>query len=183
MNAITKAKESQLKLTREPWASLAGFVFFLALLASLKYQWPWHYWYQSQEPFPTIVAAEQGWGQLAFNRTSDNKSLTINGRRYPGLGTHADSTVTIKLPQGAIGIKGFCGYPDHFTQGKIVCSIRSLGTELYTSPELNKARRRVPFQVQVLDGSDTVELRITSAQESLREAHGAWLLLQPVNAP
>jgi len=44
--------------------------------------------------------ADAGWGEVRVNRTCENKPLSVGGKEVSGIGTHADSTIVYKLPEG-----------------------------------------------------------------------------------
>jgi len=46
------------------------------------------------------ISASAGWGQARVNRTCDNKPIVINGQPAEGIGTHAESVIIYKLPEG-----------------------------------------------------------------------------------
>src|SRR5215472_8311463 len=60
-----------------------------------------------------VRAATQGWGQPHRNKSVDGHSLTIGGQVFEhGFGTHAESTLTVKLDGGAQSFSASVGVDD-----------------------------------------------------------------------
>ena len=56
---------------------------------------------------------EQAWGKLGIDKSVGGGSLTIDGKTYTrGLGTHAKSTIEIKVPEGVVKFTAQVGLDD-----------------------------------------------------------------------
>jgi putative membrane-bound dehydrogenase-like protein len=60
-----------------------------------------------------LASHEQAWGQLGVNQSAGGNSLVIGGQTYPtGLGTHAKSSIILKVPKGAVTFTAQVGLDD-----------------------------------------------------------------------
>ncbi len=56
---------------------------------------------------------KQAWGNLEINKSAGGKPLTIDGKTYKrGFGTHAESTIKIKVPKGVVKFTAQVGIDD-----------------------------------------------------------------------
>ncbi|MGC6426441.1 MAG: PVC-type heme-binding CxxCH protein [Akkermansiaceae bacterium] len=60
-----------------------------------------------------VIVSKQEWKKLQFNRSVGGGSLSIAGKTYErGLGTHAKSTIQLKVPKGAVQFTTQVGIDD-----------------------------------------------------------------------
>ena len=120
----------------------------------------------------------QGFGKLQINETVERKPIMI-GRDYfsKGLGTHADSDISIKLSRDGRYFSGACGYPDAVESATIKCSIEGAGRLIWESDALDKDRRLAHFKLE-LSGLDEFRLLVKSQNSDVNAAHAVWVDLK-----
>ena len=123
----------------------------------------------------------QGFGKLQINETVERKPIMV-GRDYfsKGLGTHADSDISIKLSRKGRYFSGACGYPDAVESATIKCSIESDGGLIWESDALDKDRRLAYFKLELL-GLDEFRLLVKSQNSDINAAHAVWVDLKVGN--
>ena len=92
--------------------SLSGLVFWslaarLAMAADVGTNAPTaqEVWISSLE----VSRIEQGFGEARANRSVDNRRLTVAGQVLPnGIGTHANSTISLAVDGNALVLSGQC---------------------------------------------------------------------------
>jgi len=125
-----------------------------------------------------VTEHKQGWGELRRDRGVSGELLRVAGKTWEsGLGTHAESRITIAFDRDAKTFSGYCGYPDYVNSAKIQCRIMVGDEELFSSRTLDSDAPLVKFNVPV-DGLKSVVLEITSRGDGIGSAHGAWLDLK-----
>lgn len=83
-----------------------------------------------------IIDYGQAWGRLEMNRSVENRPLKVAGTGYhTGLGTHASSRITIRVPEGKQRFRALVGVDDESgTKGTVVFRILDGGKVLAESP-------------------------------------------------
>lgn len=78
-----------------------------------------------------ITKSETGWGTPQRNRSVDGNSLQIGGRTFDrGLGTHAQASLRILLPEGVEVFQGFVGVDDEVGTNPASIEFRVYGDDL-----------------------------------------------------
>ena len=81
-----------------------------------------------------ILRAQQDYGKLHIDRNIDNKTLSIAGIKYAsGIGTHANSTIVFKVPQGAETFRVLVGVDDDTESGEVIFTLLGDGRKLWDS--------------------------------------------------
>lgn len=103
-----------------------------------------------------LDAVEQQWGSPHAGRSVDRKPLTINGRVYAhGLGTHAESELTIDLKGAAERFHAVVGVDDETGEyGSVVFVVLVDGKEVVRSGVLRGG-----------DAAQTIDVDLTGARE------------------
>lgn len=76
-----------------------------------------------------------GYGNARVDRSIDGNPLTLQGKVYKGVGTHADSKMIISLDGKAKRFSALVGVDDEASKnGSVIFKITADGKEVYTSP-------------------------------------------------
>jgi alpha-galactosidase len=122
-----------------------------------------------------IGKTQQGWGSPRKDASVDRNSLQIGGQTYErGLGTHADSTLYIRLDKGTRRFTAMVGVDDEVgTLGTVEFHVLADGREIYTSGVLKggQAARKVSLD---LSATDMLILMVTSGPDGINYDHADW---------
>jgi len=125
-----------------------------------------------------VLSATQGWGALRANGSVQGRPLAIAGQPFEwGLGTHAASVITVRVPAAAHRLSGLCGIDDE-TEGKGSVTFylaTAGGEELCRSPVKRGRDEATPFDVDVT-GMETIVLGV-DATGSADNCHADWVNL------
>ncbi len=128
---------------------------------------------------PAVLTHSQSWGELQVDRSISKTPLSIQGHRYwKGFGTHAESTIRIRVPANAISFEGACGIDDQGKdRGAFTCVIRKNGEVAWNTPLINKDDPIRFFRMPLSPG-DAVELVIQAGKQGIDYAHADWVSLK-----
>jgi len=134
--------------------------------------------FNSEPDPPQVVAHTQAWGELQFNRSVSQTSITIQGRRYwKGLGTHANSTIRVRIPEWAKTFIGACGIDDQGRErGEFRCLVRKNGKVAWETPVVSQRTPLYSFRLPV-SALDAVELVVLAGDKGIDFAHANWVEL------
>lgn len=60
-----------------------------------------------------VLKANQGWGKLHYDSNVEGKPIVLSGKSFKkGIGSHADASIQLKVPQGAVRFVGIAGLDD-----------------------------------------------------------------------
>ncbi|MDR2953603.1 MAG: alpha-galactosidase [Prevotella sp.] len=115
-----------------------------------------------------------GYGRAKANQSIDGNPITLQGNVYKGVGTHADSKITISLDKRAKRFTSLVGVDDEATTaGSVIFRIVADEKEVYKSPVKRKGQK--PEKVDVdLKGVDKVILEALSAGDGVSNDHADW---------
>lgn len=115
-----------------------------------------------------------GWGKAEANKSASGKKLTLNGKQYDGIGTHAESKMTVAVNGKAEQFTALVGVDDNAGgDGTVIFKISGDGRELFNSGELK--RGDAPKEVRVdLKGVKTVVLEALPGSNGKNYAHADW---------
>lgn len=124
----------------------------------------------------TILRSEQGWGSLRRDSSVSGKPLMINGTRYEkGLGTHARSSIDLKLSDDAREFYGACGVDaGGCSNGSVTCAVYAGDKPLFQSGLLRFNEPAKEFKVPV-DGGSTLTLLVLDGGDGKRCDHADWI--------
>jgi hypothetical protein len=117
--------------------------------------------------------------------STSGRGFSVGSRRYrSGIGTHANSTVTVGLPSNTAVLRGQCGIDGSAgTAGSIRCQVRSTdGSVLFSSGALRGEQDAVSFSVDTKHLSQVV-LEIDSPSDGIGYDHADWVNLETVPLP
>jgi len=123
-----------------------------------------------------LSAVQQGWGEPQCNKTVDGNPIVINGVIFKhGLGTHANSFLTIRLNGKGLRFTANVGIPDEVSKGRgsVVFKVSGDGKVLYRSPVIKAGQpaRRVAVD---LSGIAVLALTVSSADDGINYDHAVW---------
>ena len=99
----------------------------------------------------------QGWGKLGINQSVEGKPLTVKGQTYGhGLGTHAPSRITFRVPVGTEEFHTSCGVDDEGVSGEVECMILLDGVVVRKTGVLKHNETPVDMNVSVREGQELV---------------------------
>lgn len=123
-----------------------------------------------------VTAMTAGWGQPRKNQSVTQSPLRISGEQFAhGVGTHAESEVTIELDGKAKWFAAKVGVDDD--AGNAAASLEFIiygdGRELWHSGVCKLGEQARAFRVQ-LDGIKSLELVVTDAGDGISYDHADW---------
>jgi hypothetical protein len=134
----------------------------------------------SREPaLPDVVTSVQSWGELSFNAAVSQVPLTVRGRRFwRGLGTHADSTIELRVPAGSSEFRGACALDDEAKEiGEFTCAVRRDGQIVWETPVVNHKDPIHFFRISLTPGA-RIELLVRATSRGINFAHADWIDLR-----
>ena len=125
-----------------------------------------------------IRAATQGWGEPHRNKSVDNHPLTIGGQLYErGFGTHAESTLIVRLGGGAQSFSASVGVDDEVNKNpasSVEFSVVGDGKTLWTSGVMHAGDTAKYCEVNVA-GVKTLVLKVGDAGDGIDFDHADWV--------
>ena len=119
-------------------------------------------------------SAKQGWGKLIFDKSVEEKPLTIANTIFEkGLGTHAHSEIIYRLDNGYSFLEGFIGLDQEVVAGSIIFQIYGDDEKLYESKILSYFTKPEKFSVSV-KGKKKLRLVVTDAGDGSGADHADW---------
>ncbi len=121
---------------------------------------------------PSMV---QEWGQPRRNRSVDGNPLSIGGVVFErGVGTHANSTLTVLVDGKAVAFRAKVGVDDEVgTRGSVEFVVLKDGKAAWRSGVLRGGQPARECDVP-LQGAKTVEFRVTDAGDGIDYDHADW---------
>ncbi|HEY5912247.1 MAG TPA: NPCBM/NEW2 domain-containing protein [Verrucomicrobiae bacterium] len=118
---------------------------------------------------------EQGWGSPQANKSVDNHTLSIGGKKFEhGLGTHAAGSFRIALNGKGEHFTANVGVDDEIgKRGSVVFSIVGDGKTLWQSGVLRGGDPAKEVSVE-LAGIKTLILRVSDAGDGMNYDHADW---------
>lgn len=115
-----------------------------------------------------------GYGNARADRSIDGKPLTLQGKVYKGVGTHADSKMIVSLDGKAKRFSALVGVDDEASKnGSVIFKITADGKEVYTSPLMRQGNK--PSKVDIdLRGVKTLILEALSGGDGINNDHADW---------
>lgn len=123
-----------------------------------------------------LTAMNAGWGEPQANRSITQKPLDIAGMRFKhGVGTHAESQVTVQFDGKAKWFTAKAGVDDHAsnTAASVEFIISGDGHELWRSGVCKLGEQPRDCHVK-LDGLKSLELVVTDAGDDIDHDHADW---------
>lgn len=116
-----------------------------------------------------------GYGSAKANRSIDGNPITLNGTRYQsGVGTHADSKMTLRLHGKARRFSAQVGVDDEATStGSVIFRITADDRIVYESPLMRKGSKPGKIDLK-LKGVQTVVLEALSGGDGINNDHADW---------
>jgi alpha-galactosidase len=125
-----------------------------------------------------VRAATQGWGEPHKNKSVDGHPLTIGGQVYErGFGTHAESTLIVKLDGGAQTFSASVGVDDEINgnpAASVEFSLVGDGKALWSSGVMHAGDKAKYCEVN-LSGVRSLTLKAVNSGESIDFDHADWV--------
>lgn len=121
-----------------------------------------------------LRAVEQDWGTAHRDRSVDDHPLNIAGKTYAtGLGTHANSTLDLRVDGNALRFRAVVGVDDEATDhGSVRFLVFADGRAKFDSGTMRKGTAKV---VDVdLSGARTVRFEVEDAGDGIDNDHADW---------
>ena len=127
------------------------------------------------------IDSSNGWGPVERDRSNgedgagDGGPLTLDGTQYAkGLGTHAPSSVSVRLGGNCSALTAKIGVDDEMEdRGKVSFKVAVDGVAKYTSDLLTGTSPTVPVTVDVT-GGQLLTLQVTDAGDGITSDHADW---------
>lgn len=116
-----------------------------------------------------------GWNTARAGKSVDGHPLSVGGQVYAkGVGTHAESVMTISLNKNALRFKAVVGLDDETPAGRgsVRFTVVVDGKVKYTSPVLNE-HKAIPVEVS-LKGANSMRLIVDDAGDGIDNDHADW---------
>lgn len=115
-----------------------------------------------------------GYGQVRANRSCDGNPITLCGKQYPGVGTHAESKIIIALQGKGRRFTALAGVDDEATaRGSVQFKITGDGKPLFLSPLQRKGDKPAKINIS-LKGIDTLILEALPGKDGNNNDHADW---------
>ena len=115
-----------------------------------------------------------GYGQVRANRSCDGNPITLCGKQYPGVGTHAESKIIIALQGKGRRFTALAGVDDEATaRGSVQFKITGDGKLLFLSPLQRKGDKPAKINIS-LKGIDTLILEALPGKDGNNNDHADW---------
>lgn len=117
-----------------------------------------------------LTLRRQDHSVLRVNRSCVETPLRIGGRAFEhGLGTHSNSEIAVRLPDGAQRFRAFCGVDNNDDtggkRGSVVCSVEVDGKECFRSGVLRGGDEPVPVDVELPGGARELVLKVDGTDD------------------
>jgi len=125
-----------------------------------------------------VRSATQGWGQPQKNKSVDGHPLTIGGQVFErGFGTHAESSLIVKLDGGAQTFSASVGVDDEVNKNpasSVEFSLIGDGKVLWSSGVMHAADKAKYCEVP-LSGVKSLTLKVGDAGDGIDFDHADWV--------
>lgn len=115
-----------------------------------------------------------GYSNAKANKSIDGNPITLQGKVYNGVGTHANSKMTVSLAGKGKQFTALVGVDDEATEnGSVVFKITADGKEVFVSSLMRKGNR--PYKVNIpLKGVDLLILEALDGGNGNNNDHADW---------
>ena len=127
----------------------------------------------------SIIDYRQGWGDLQIDKNVRGKPLRVAGKEYTqGLGTHAPSSIRLRLKQPYRTFSGTLALDDGAGEaGSIQMWLKAGKVTLFESPVLNAENPSLSFSIP-LEGAAEIDLIVGDGGDGNPYDHADWLDLR-----
>lgn len=120
------------------------------------------------------LSAEQGWGELKRDASTDGNKLTINGEAFEkGLGTHAVSRIEFAIDPQFKAFTAFVGVDGETPYGSVAFEVWLDGEKVFETPVLYNEDPPHPVNVDV-QGKERLLLVVTDGGDNINYDHADW---------
>jgi len=121
----------------------------------------------------------QDHGELGFGQSCIGTPLKIGSQQFKrGLGTHANSEIVLRFPEGARSFRAAVGVDNNYdTQGKrgsVVFIVQANGKELHRTPTLRGGQEPVPLDIALPAGCTALTLIVETANDGPAHDQADW---------
>lgn len=132
-----------------------------------------------------LTVRRQDHSVLRINRSCIETPLRIGDRAFErGLGTHANSEIAVRLPEGAKQFRAHCGIDNNDDtggkRGSVICSVEVDGKALFRSPVLRGGDEAVPVEVEIPAGARELTLKVNATEDGPGHDQTDWADAQVV---
>lgn len=121
-----------------------------------------------------VARIEQDYGEGRADRSVDNRRLTGAGQAYPnGVGTHANSTISIEVDGNALVLSGNAGVDDESGRGTVVFKVQADGKEIWNSGLMKSKDAAKEFSLDV-KGVKSLVLLVADGGDGIDGDHADW---------
>ena len=135
----------------------------------------------SDHPFQLSLQRQEH-GELQFGKSVMGTPLKIGETVYKhGLGTHANSEITVKLADGVKSFKSFVGVDsDNNSAGTVQFVVERDGKEIFRSATLRGGDSAIPVDIDCSAGNGDLILKTDSTPDGASGDHADWAEAQLV---
>ena len=126
------------------------------------------------------LSSSCGWGTVNRNKSINGNTLSVGGREYEkGIGTHADSVITAKIPDGMTQFIAIAGCDDEVNDGsthnKMIFRVYIDGILAEESPMVAVGGKYV-FRIDIPEGSGIITLEVDRGYDNNYSDHADWCI-------
>jgi alpha-galactosidase len=130
-------------------------------------------------PHIPLAVKRQDFSVLNFGRSSMETPIAIGARPFEhGLGTHANSEIEVRIPEGAVKFKALVGVDNNVdTQGRlgsVIFSVAASERGLFRSPVLRGGQEPVAIDLDLPPRTDTLLLKVDSTSDGPSNDQADW---------
>jgi len=118
--------------------------------------------------------ATAGWGEVHRNRSVMGTPMLMAGRTYRrGIGTHANSRIVCRLPEGYRRFRATIGCDQEVRGNSIVFAVEADGKELFRGPVMRYATPPIGLDLPIA-GAKELTLIVDDGGDGIGADHGDW---------
>ncbi len=130
-------------------------------------------------PRVELLVRRQDHNVLCFGESCMETPLRIGERRFKhGLGTHANSEIVVKLPQGTKAFQAFVGVDNNDDtggkRGSVQFAVDVRGKEVFRTPTVRGGQAPVDVSVDVPPGVDEIVLKVDTTADGVSHDQADW---------
>jgi alpha-galactosidase len=130
-------------------------------------------------PAVRVELRRQDYSSLRFGQSCMETPIKLGQRKFNhGLGTHANSEITLHLPPGAKEFKAFAGIDNNFdtggVRGSVQFSVEIAGKEVFRTQTLRGTNAPAPVKIALPDGTRELTLKVDATPDGPSHDQADW---------
>ncbi|MCC6487335.1 MAG: NPCBM/NEW2 domain-containing protein, partial [Candidatus Hydrogenedentes bacterium] len=130
-------------------------------------------------PRVELEVLRQDHSVLRFNESCIETPLMIGTKSFEhGLGTHATSEISVKVPKDAARFMASVGIDNNHdtqgTRGSVQFSVEIAGAEVFRTPTVHGGEEPVAVDVNVPESTDRITLKVDATEDGASHDQANW---------